>query len=137
MKTDEVPQDPSKIHAGVRKLLYAVDESGEYGGVRSTGWDVENYVTLAAVEELKRQRDEALARARAGQTSPLEFHMYDRRMDLATLTATTGIWAWRVKRHLKPGVFAKLSDKILARYAFAMGVTVDELRHLPAPQADV
>lgn len=137
MKTDEVPQDPTTTYGGVRKLLYAVDEKGEYAGVRSQGWDVENYVTQAAVAELTRQAEEALARARAGQTSALEYHMFARRMDVATLSATTGVWAWRVKRHFKPSVFARLSEKMLARYAFAMGVTVDELRHLPAPQADV
>jgi len=131
MKADEVPQDPSKTHAGIRKLLYAVDERGEYGGVKSAGWDVENYVTLAAVDELNRQCEDALARARAGETSPLEYHMYHRRMDLATLSATTGIWAWRVKRHFKPSVFARLNERMLARYAFAMGVASDELRQLP------
>ncbi len=54
MKTDEVPQDPTTTYGGVRKLLYAVDDKGEYTGVRSQGWDVENYVTQAAVEELMR-----------------------------------------------------------------------------------
>jgi hypothetical protein len=132
MKTDEVPQDPSKTHAGIRKLLYAVDEKGEYAGVHSEGWDVENYVTLAAVDELKRLTDEAFKRARAGEASSLEYHMYRRRMDVATLAATTGLWTWRVKRHLKPEVFARLSDALLARYAFAMGVAAEELRKLPA-----
>ncbi|HRP09810.1 MAG TPA: hypothetical protein PLK37_02130, partial [Terricaulis sp.] len=65
MKTDEVPQDPTTTYGGVRKLLYAVDDKGEYEGVRSQGWDVENYVTQAAVAELTRQAEEALARARA------------------------------------------------------------------------
>jgi len=137
MKTDEVPQDETTTYGGVRKLLYAVDDTGEYTGVRSQGWDVENYVTQAAVAELTRQAEEALARARAGQTSPLEYHMFARRMDVATLSATTGVWAWRVKRHFQPAVFARLNEKLLARYAFAMGVSVDELRNLPAQRADV
>ncbi len=131
MKKDDVPQDPSQIHAGIRKLLYAVDEQGEYGGVKSSGWDVENYVTLAAVDELKRQADEALARAQAGKASTLEYHMYARRMDPATLSATTGIWTWRVNRHLRADVFPKLSEALHARYAFAMGISVEELRVLP------
>ncbi|MCR6643635.1 MAG: hypothetical protein NVV62_03430 [Terricaulis sp.] len=131
MKKDEVPQDPSQIHAGIRKLLYAVDEKGEYGGVQSTGWEVENYVTLAAVDELKRQAEAALVRAKAGKASTLEYHMYARRMDLATLSATTGIWKWRVARHLKPDVFPKLSADLHERYAFVMGITIEELRGLP------
>lgn len=136
MKTDEVPQDTAQTYAGVRKLLYAVDESGEYTGVQSAGWDVETYVTMAAVDKLNKQRDETLARARAGQTSPLEFHMYDRRMDLATLSAASGVWTWRIKRHFQPHVFANLSAPLLQRYAETMGITVDDLRRLP-PTADV
>lgn len=132
MKADEVPQETARTYGGVKKLLYAVDETGDYTGVKSAGWEVETYVTLAAVDEIKRQRDDALVRARAGQTSPLEFHMYDRRMDFATLVAASGVWAWRVKRHFKPQVFAKLDEKILARYAETMGVSIETLRTLPA-----
>lgn len=131
MKTDEVPQETAKTYGGVKKLLYAVDDKGEYTGVNSAGWDVESYVTMAAVDEIVRLRNEALARARDGKTSPLEFHMFDRRMELATLAATSGFWAWRVKRHFKPEVFAKLDEKTLARYAECMGITVDQLRSLP------
>ena len=136
MKTDEVPQEKAPTYGGVRKLLYAVDEAGQYKGVKSEGWEVETYVTLAAVDELKRQRDEALERAWAGSTSALEFHMYDRRMDIATLSSTTGIWRWRIRRHFKPDVFKGLSDGLLARYAFAMGVSPEQLRTLPE-NADV
>jgi hypothetical protein len=132
MKTEEVPQETAKTYGGVRKLLYAVNDDGEYTGVRSAGWDVETYVTMAAVDEINRLRDDALARARAGKTSPLEFHMFDRRMELATLAATSGFWTWRVKRHFKPDVFAKLDDKTLTRYAECMGVSVEQLRSLPS-----
>lgn len=131
MKTDEVPQETAKTYGGVKKLLYAVDEKGEYTEVRSAGWEVETYVTLAAVDEINRLRNEALERAKAGLTSPLEFHMYDRRMEPATLAAASGVWAWRVKRHFKPEVFAKLDEKILARYAETMGISVEDLRRLP------
>lgn len=135
MKTEEVPQETAKTYGGVKKLLYAVDDSGEYTGVRSAGWEVETYVTMAAVDEINRLRNDALTRARAGETSPLEFHMFDRRMELATLVATSGFWSWRVKRHFKPEVFAKLDDRTLARYAECMGISVEQLRSLPA--ADV
>ncbi len=131
MKTEEVPQETAKTYGGVKKLLYAVDDKGEYTGVNSAGWEVETYVTMAAVDEIVRLRNEALERARAGKTSPLEFHMFDRRMELATLAATSGFWTWRVKRHFKPEVFAKLDEKILSRYAECMGITVDQLRSLP------
>jgi hypothetical protein len=131
MEKDSVPQDASPTYGGLRKLLYAVDESGKYTGVQSSGWEAESFSTELAVSEIYRQRDEAWVRARDGKTSALEYHMYRNRMDFDTLVMVSGIWRWRVRRHFRPGVYAKLSDKVLARYADAMGVTVTILRQLP------
>jgi hypothetical protein len=131
MQTNSVPQDPSPTYEGQRKLLYAVDDKGEYTGVHSAGWEPETFATLTAVAELDRLRDEAWARAAAGQTSALEFHMFDRRMELDTLAATTGIWKWRIRRHLNVQRFARLPQHILQRYADAMGITVERLRSVP------
>jgi hypothetical protein len=127
-----VPQDASPTYGGLRKLLYAVDERGQYTGVPSSGWEVESFSTELAVAELERQRVQALRRALAGETSPLEYHMFARRMDFDTLASVSGVWHWRLRRHLRPGVFAKLPDRLLRRYADAMGITPAELRALPA-----
>ncbi len=131
MEKQSVPQDASPTYGGLRKLLYAVDESGKYTGVQSSGWEAESFSTELAVSEINRQRDDAWARARNGQTSALEYHMYRNRMDFDTLVMVSDMWRWRVRRHFKPSVYAKLSDKVLARYAEAMGVTVAELKQLP------
>lgn len=131
MRVDEVPQDNSATFDGGRKAMYALGEDGKYRLVPSTGWEVEELVTSAAVAEFKAQADAALARARAGLTAPLEYHMYARRMDLQTLAQSAGLMRWRVRRHLKPAVFARLPDKLLRRYAEALGLSVDELRRLP------
>ena len=131
MDKQSVPQDASPTYGGLRKLLYAVDESGKYTGVQSSGWEAESFSTELAVSEINRQRDDAWQRARDGQTSALEYHMYRNRMDFDTLVVVSGMWRWRARRHFKPSVYAKLSDKVLTRYAEAMGVTVAELRRLP------
>jgi hypothetical protein len=131
MDTNSVPQDPSPTYEGQRKLLYAVDEQGKYTGVHSAGWEAETFATLTAVAELDRLREESWTRALASQTSALEFHMFDRRMELDTLAATTGIWKWRIKRHFDVQRFARLSDSILQRYADAMGITVERLKGVP------
>ena len=132
MRSEEVPQDVAKTYGGQRKLLYAVSSDGEYEGVASAGWEVETYATLAAVAELDALRDDAFARAQAGATSPLEYYMYRLRMEPATLSAASGVWAWRVKRHFKPRVFAGLSARLLQRYADVLGMSVEELKTLPA-----
>lgn len=131
MDKQSVPQDASPTYGGLRKLLYAVDESGQYTGVPSSGWETESFATEVAVGELRRQADDAWQRARSGEISPLEYHMYCRRMDLDTLVSVTGLWRWRVRRHFKPHVYARLPDRIMARYADALGVQVAELRELP------
>lgn len=131
MKKEEVPQDNSRTYGGESKLMYAVDKEGNYEGVTSTGWEVETYATVAAVEALEIQRNAALKRGLAGETSPLEFHMFDKRMDMATLTSSTGYGAWRVKRHLKPKIFNALSDAKLTPYCDAMGIDIATLRGLP------
>lgn len=132
MDKHAVPQDVSPTYGGQRKLLYAVDEGGAYAGVQSQGWEAETFATMAAVSELDRLRDEAWQRAKDGLTSVLEFHMFDRRMELDTLAATTGMWRWRIRRHFDVRRFARLPDRILARYSEAMGISIDQLRVLPS-----
>lgn len=131
MRAREVPQDSRPEYGGERRALYAVDDAGRYTTVPSAGWRADEIVNQQAVEEYRRLAAEALARARAGATSPLEFHMYDRRMEVESLAQATGLWRWRVRRHLKPAAFARLSQALLARYAEALGVDADTLRRLP------
>lgn len=131
MKIDEVPQDTARTYGGTKKLLYAVDENGEYTGVNSAGWEVETYATMAAVEQLELARQDAWNRAKAGRTSPLEFHVLNRRMDIDTVSSATRIWKFRVRRHYRPDIFAKLPGKVLQRYASVLHMTVADLRALP------
>ena len=67
----------------------------------------------------------------AGASSPLEYWMYARRMDVALLSQTSGFWQWRVRRHLQPRHFAALSPAQLARYGEALGLSVSTLQGLP------
>lgn len=131
MKKNEVPQDNVSTYAGQHKLLYAVDESGNYTGVHSSGWDVECAATKDAIAAINRDRLAAWERANGGETSPLEFHMFDRRMDLALLAQSTGLFRWRIRRHFQPALFAKLSDKVLDRYCDALNLSRLELQTLP------
>ena len=131
MKKGEVPQDPLPEYGNERRALYAVDDSGHYSATPSAGWQADQVVNHQAVDEYRRLAQEALERARAGLSSPLEFHMYDRRMEVESLAPAAGLWKWRVRRHLKPEVFAKLAPALLARYADAMGITIEHLTTLP------
>ncbi|MEO4048523.1 hypothetical protein AAFN46_15715 [Pseudomonas sp. CAU 1711] len=128
MKLDEVPQDRSSTYGGHSKLVYAVDEAGHYRGAQSDGWEPEAYATRLAVAELEAQEAEALAGWQRGELSPLKCLMYRYRMDEPALSQITGLWQWRVRRHFRPAIYRRLSSSLLARYAEAFGLSVDELR---------
>lgn len=132
MKELDVPQDSEgSNYGGVRKLIYAVSDSGEFVGVKSAGWDVEAHATQTALDQFQTKCEGALQRARLGQTAALEYYMYSRRMDIALLAQTTGFFKWRIRRHLKPHIYARLNDKILANYAQALEINIQTLRKVP------
>jgi hypothetical protein len=130
MNRRDVPQDEIAFFAGQKKAVYALDEDGHYTLAVSSGWEVEEIVTRQALDELARQRRQALIAHRAGRLSPLPYHMYDKKMDIATLARQCGFWQWRVRRHYKPDVFKKLPTKVLAAYAEVLGITLSQLQNI-------
>jgi hypothetical protein len=128
---NEVPQEGNRTLGSHRKALYAKDADGKMVIVPSRGSEVDETVTMQAVERMHAQAEEARSRALAGQTSPLEYWMYARRMDVALLSQVTGVWQWRIRRQFDPQRFERLSESQLSRYAEALGLTSDQLRALP------
>jgi len=132
MREAEVPQDSeNSCYGGERKLIYAMDDLGDFVGVKSTGWTVEAEATHRALELIHRQCEDSWSRAQRGETSALEYYMCYRRMDLALLSQTTGLFKWRIRRHFKPPIYARLKDTLLARYAQALEFEIDTLKQLP------
>ena len=127
MRERDVPQEGNRTLAGHRKGVYAIADDGKLRFVPSRGWEVEEIVTRQAVEDLERRAMQARARALAGESSPLEYHMYRARMDLELLSQVTGLWRWRVRRHLKPAGFARLTPALKLRYAGALGISSEAL----------
>lgn len=128
MLDSEVPQEGNSTLGGHRKALYARGEDGKLHIVQSAGWEVEEIVTRQAIDDLLRLTEDARQRVLSGQTSPLEYHMYRVRMDVPLLSQASGIWQWRIRRHFRPAIFARLSPGLLATYANAMGLTVEQLK---------
>ncbi|MDR1888532.1 MAG: hypothetical protein LBQ81_04020 [Zoogloeaceae bacterium] len=127
MDVDNVPQEGNVTLAGHSKGVYARGADGHLALVASRGWEVEEIVTRQAVERFDALAAAARARVHAGQGSPLEYHMYHARMDIPMLAQASGMWQWRVRRHLRPQVFRRLSATLRARYAEALGLTPAQL----------
>jgi len=127
MRERDVPQEGNAALGGRRKAVYALAEDGKLRIVPSRGWETEEIVTRQAVEDLERRAEAARIRALAGEASPLEYHMYRARMDVALLSQTTGLWGWRVRRHFRPRVFERLRLRLRERYAEALGISLEAL----------
>jgi hypothetical protein len=131
MDIDQVPQEGNRTMGGYRRAMYARDTDGRIVIVPSPGGEVDETVTLQALDWIKEQTENARGRVLAGESSPLEYWMYAQRLDLPQLSQVAGVWQWRIRRHFRPQVFAKLSPKMLQKYAWVMGITVDQLKKLP------
>lgn len=129
MKSDDVPQDEGACYAGkLRRLTYAVGEDGRYEGVPSVGWEAEIAATRVATERTNARIQAAYEAARDGTTSTLGYHMVAAQMDLVLLANETGIWRWRIRRHVQA---LPSSSALLERYADALGLSVEALTSLP------
>lgn len=130
MQKDEVPQDEA-LFDGMSEVCYAVDESGRYVLAESAGWEPANIANLQAWEVIRADIAAVLARVRASELSPLAYHMARHQMDAKLLSGYAGLFAWQVRRHMKPGPFRKLKPAQLTRYATILKTTVEELCRVP------
>ena len=131
MDINNVPQEGNRTLGNHRKALYAKDSDGKIVLVPSRGSEVDETVTLQAVNRMNALAEDAKARVLAATTSALEYWMYARRMDVALLSQTSGIWQWRIRRHFDPQRFRNLPPRLLAQYAVALGISPTQLQSLP------
>jgi hypothetical protein len=129
MKKEDVPQDLGSLGKITKEVCYATDGSGKYTTELSRGWDVKAGALEVAWQDIEERVAAARARVLKNEVSPLLYFMELKLMDIKVVAAYTGFWQWQVKRHLKPAVFQKLSDRKLRRYAEVFEVSVNDLNH--------
>jgi hypothetical protein len=130
MHKNEVPQDEALFN-GMSEVCYAVDESGRYVLAESAGWEPANIANLQAWEVIHAEVASVLAKVKAGEASPLAYHMVRHQMDAKMLASYAGLFGWQVRRHMKPAPFAKLKPAQLERYAQILKTTVEDLCRVP------
>jgi len=135
MKKEDVPQDLSSLGKITKEVCYATDESGKYTTELSKGWDVKITALDAAWDEIADRVEQAKQKVLKGGASPLLYFMEKALMDTSILADYTGFWQWQIKRHLKPDVFKRLSDKKLQRYAEVFNVSVADLKSMKFNEA--
>jgi len=128
MKKENVPQDRSALAKLTKELSYAVDENGNYITTLSNGWEVKAEALDIAWDDIKQRIADARAKVEKGEASPILFFMELRLMDVGIIAGYTGFWQWQIKRHMKPAIFAKLSEKKLQKYADTFNVSLAQLK---------
>lgn len=134
MKVEDVPQDLKYLqHTAMRDLTYATDAEGNYHAVQSVGWTPKNEALEVTMASIYEECEEIAGRVKLGQTSPLEYYMKKNVMSIGLLSEYTGISKHKIKKHFNPNAFAKLENQTLEKYADALRISVDELKHIPTP----
>ena len=130
MRKEEVPQDKSNIESvNMRELCYATDKDGNYTTALSSGWEPKTVALNNSMDVIRERTEAARLKVMAGQISPIAYFMEKSKMDLGILSGYTGMWQWRIKRHFKPRIFSRLSNKVLEKYAYAFQISVNELKN--------
>ena len=131
MEKENVPQHDSNLSKkNLKELVYATDENGNYTTALSTGWEPKAIALSNAIDDIKERAEEARLKVQIGEISPICYYMELNKMDLTILAGYVEMWKWRVKRHFNPAIFAKLSDKILQKYADAFEISIAELKNI-------
>ena len=126
MKKEEVPQDLGSLGKITKELCYATDDSGKYTTELSQGWEVKAGALDVAWQDIEERIAAAREKVLRQEASPLLYFMELKLMDIGVLAGYTGFWKWQVRRHLRPGVFKKLSARKLLRYAEVFDVSVND-----------
>jgi len=130
MNRDHVPQSGG-LFEGLREVTYAVDADGHYVLAESSGWDAKSIANSQYWKLVEAAAMQALDDVRAGRASPLAFYMACYQMDVKLLSAYVKLAGWRVRRHLRPDVFARLKPALRARYADVFDVPPELLAQTP------
>ena len=132
MREADVPQDSGAVYEGqFRRVTFAVGDDGAYEGVPSTGWEAEIAATAVSTDRTNERIRLAWEQVRAGEAAPLAYHMAAALLDPMTLATEVRTWTWRVKRHLRPAGWARLSRSWKQAYADVLGATVEQLESVP------
>jgi hypothetical protein len=130
MKKEDIPQDTGAFGKITKEVCYATDAKGNYTTELSNGWEVKNSANDAAWQDIEERVRSAKEKVLKNEASPILYFMELKLMDPKVLAGYTGFWVWQVRRHMQPGIFKKLSDRRLQRYAEVFEVTVQDLKSL-------
>ncbi|TRZ75382.1 MAG: hypothetical protein D4R97_02545 [Bacteroidetes bacterium] len=130
MEEESNPVFKNQAYGQHRELLYSQYADGKFE--MNIGYHGESdRIPLQQGWDMVNERIEvARLKVKAGEASPISYYMEKLMVTPLDLSLHSGIMVWRVKRHLKPKVFNRLSGKTLKKYAEAFNITIDQLKYI-------
>jgi hypothetical protein len=130
MHKKNVPQDGGVIDPMLHHI-YAIDDDGKFIAVRSVGWEVTNFLSIQAAEEVRSKIMSKMEAVKQGRLSPLSVHMIARGLGPSSLAKASGINWLKVRLHLMPWFFNRMSAADTKRYAEVFSIDPLRLSEFP------
>jgi len=124
------PVYKDKSYGQYRELSYSYGEGGEFEKTVGFHGETDRLVLQQAWDLFHERIEEARMKVLSGKVSPVVYYMEKNLLDPMNLSMMAGIALWRVKWHFKPGVFKRLRENTLKKYAEAFNITVEQLKNI-------
>lgn len=117
-----------ELTAGQKIVSYTCNDRGEYELVQQFAEQPVTVANRQAWEEIERQVERSRSEVLSGRVSCLHYYMTMALMDPGLLAKYAGLPRWKVRLHLFPFFFARLSAATLQKYADVFNISPDDLR---------
>ena len=128
MEENNNPVYKDKSYGQYRELSYSYGDNSKFEKTVGFHGESDRLILQQAWDLFNERIEDARQRVLAGNASPVVYYMEKNLLDPMNLSMMAGISLWRVKWHFKPGVFKRLSEKTLQKYATAFNITPDQLK---------
>ena len=128
MADEQNPVYKDERYGQYRELLYSYDKDGNYKKDVGFHGEPDRVILQQAWDLFNERADEARKKVLEGKASPILYYMEKNLLNPMDLSMHAGVSLWRVKFHLKPKAFARLSEKTLKKYAEAFNISVEQLK---------
>jgi hypothetical protein len=130
MTNEQNPVYKDERYGQYRELLYNFDKDGNFKKEVGFHGEPDRVVLQQAWDLFNDRIREAREKVLAGKASPILYYMEKNLLNPLDLSMHSGVSLWRVRMHLKPKWFARLSEKTLKKYAEAFNISIEQLKNV-------
>ena len=130
MTNEQNPVYKDERYGQYRELLYNFDKDGNFKKEVGFHGEPDRVVLQQAWDLFNDRISEAREKVLAGKASPILYYMEKNLLNPLDLSMHSGVSLWRVRMHLKPKWFARLSEKTLKKYAEAFNISIEQLKNV-------